>query len=82
MHICNDSYKARFKCKICGTVIEGYLDDYPRPDIYAETANESRDCTGGNITCPNCGKENDFSISVDFNGYEICVPSDLEVIKE
>lgn len=82
MDICNDTYKVRFKCKKCGNVVEDYLDDYPSPNIYAETATESRVSTGGNITCTNCGTENDYSISVDFNDYEICIPSDLEIIKE
>ena len=82
MDICNDTYKVHLKCKNCGTQLEDYLDAYPTPDNYAETANASSDCTGGSIACPNCGQENDYSISVDFNGDEVFVPSDLEIIKE
>ena len=82
MDVCNDTYKVRLKCKKCGSVVEDYFDDYPSPNIYAETTNESRSSTGGNITCANCGTDNDYSISVDFNDYEICIPSDLEIIKE
>ena len=31
------------------------------------------------IKCPKCN-EIDYSISEDFNGYVICVPSDLEIL--
>lgn len=66
-------------CSKCGTKCEGELDQWPSPNIYAETAHESTDSVGGTLVCPKCGKENYYSISEDFNGDVICSPSDLEI---
>lgn len=68
-------------CSKCGTKCEDELDQWPSPNIYAETANESRDSISGTLICPNCGNEIDYSISDDFNGDIICIPNDLEIIK-
>ena len=67
-------------CPKCGTRCEDELEQWPSPDITAETAHESSDCIGGVLVCPKCGKEIDYSISEDFNGYVITVPSELEII--
>ena len=69
-------------CKRCGSRFEEELDQWPSPDITADTAHESSDSIAGVLVCPNCGKEIDYSISEDFNGNVICVPSELKIINK
>ena len=69
--------KISTKCSKCNATVEDELDSWPSPDFSAETASESRDCIGGTLVCPKCGNEIDYSISDDFNGDIICIPSDL-----
>ena len=69
--------KVSIECKKCGTKVEDELDSWPSPDLSAETVSQSRDCIGGTLVCPKCGNKIDYSISVDFNGDIICIPSDL-----
>ena len=71
--------KVSVLCPNCGARCEDELDQLPSPNICAETANESRDCIGGVLVCLKCGKEIDYSISEDFNGHVICVPSNLVI---
>ncbi|MBQ4497091.1 MAG: hypothetical protein II973_06260 [Spirochaetaceae bacterium] len=82
MDIQCETKKTSIKCKCpkCNEIVEGCLDSLPIPDMLAETASQSSDCIGGILICPKCGKEIDYSISKDFNGYVICVPSDLEIL--
>ena len=80
MDIQCETRKITIKCPKCNEIVEDYLDSYPRSDILAETASQSSDCIGGTLIYPKCGNEIDYSISEDFNGYVICVPSDLEIL--
>ena len=74
--------KVRINCPNCGSIVEDELDSWPSPDMSADTASESSDCIGGTLVCEKCKKEIDYSISADFNGDVICVPSNLEIIDE
>ncbi|MBP3741511.1 MAG: hypothetical protein J6J00_00855 [Treponema sp.] len=74
--------KISITCPDCGNNFEDELEQWPHPDMTADTATKSRDTVGGVLICPKCGKKIDYSISEDFNGYVICEPSNLEIIKD
>ena len=76
----NTELKVAINCPECGTRCEDEVEQLPNPNMAAETAWESSDCVGGTIICSKCGKEIDYSISEDMNGYRTCVPPDLEII--
>lgn len=78
----NTVRKIRIYCPNCGSKVEDELDSWPSPDLSADTASESSDCIGGTLVCEKCKTEIDYSISEDFNGDVICVPSELEIIDE
>lgn len=66
-----------YTCPKCGTRCEDELDQWPHPNIYAETINESVDSIEGTLICPKCGNEINYSISEDMNGDVFCIPCDL-----
>ena len=80
MNIQCETRKITIKCPKCNEIVEDNLDSYPISDMLAETASQSSDCIGGTLICSKCGNEIDYSISENFNGYVICVPSDLEIL--
>ncbi|MBR4789523.1 MAG: hypothetical protein IK024_01380 [Treponema sp.] len=80
MDIQCETKKISIKCPKCNGIVEDYLDSWPTPDILAETASQSADCIGGTLICPKCCNKINYSISEDFNGHIICVPSNLEIL--
>lgn len=73
--------KVSINCPVCGKRIEDDLDEFPSPKMDADSAWQSCDSIGGILVCSNCGKEVDYSVSVDFNGNIICKPDNLEIIE-
>lgn len=80
--IFSKTLKASIKCPNCGTLIEDEIESMPNPNVDTDSAWESRDSVGGSLVCSNCGKEVQYSISEDFNGYRIVIPDNLEIIEE
>lgn len=62
-----------FHCRKCGELLYGKYNEIPKPDMFAETAAESRRFNSQEIYCPKCNKSYNIVIDSSLIDWDISI---------